>query len=305
MKDGIKTIEEFAMEVKGLLETYSCMDAFTLEIVKVTKNNDTEMIGILFNPKEDSNSKAAPTAYLNNFYKEYVNGMKTRDVASLLMTSVMVDKRKFDVAFLEKWYESMDKVYPVIINGKLNEEMLKEVPHFFIQDLAVYCRVKICMGDGSEGSVKVTHKMLEKWDINEDRLFHRAKENLQELGMEKFMTMMETIFPGEEVGNPGETYLTDGTDLMYVLTNDSEFYGAGVAMDFDFMNAIAKKIGDGFYMIPSSVHEWLIFPNDADKFDDEGIREIIKSVNDEQVTREDRLSYNLYRYFIDRGIVIA
>lgn len=50
-----------------------------------------------------------------------------------------------------------------------------------------------------------------------------------------------------------------------------------------------------FYIIPSSIHELLILPSDNTD-DSDKIREMIKEINDTQVSAEEILSYSLYFY---------
>ena len=85
---------------------------------------------------------------------------------------------------------------------------------------------------------------------------------------------------------------------MYVLSNVQRTEGAACILYPNFLKDFAEAIGGGFYIIPSSIHEVLILPEDiADggKECDE-IREMIREVNDTQVLEEELLSYSLYHY---------
>ena len=47
---------------------------------------------------------------------------------------------------------------------------------------------------------------------------------------------------------------------VYVCTNESKHHGASALMYPNFMDEVADKLGGDFYIIPSSIHETLLFP---------------------------------------------
>ena len=94
---------------------------------------------------------------------------------------------------------------------------------------------------------------------------------------------------------------------IYVLTNESNSFGAGAMLYDGLIRQYAYANDTDFYIIPSSVHEILLIP--AEKKDYVDIREltcIVKEVNDTNVLDEEVLSYNIYYYSRqDNTIVIA
>ena len=95
-----------------------------------------------------------------------------------------------------------------------------------------------------------------------------------------FVSMSEILL-GEDTGN----------DLLYVLTNRSKYKGAGCIIDKDTIRR--KGIGNKFYAIPSSIHEWLLMPYNEDWTSAE-LRNLIGSVNSEQVDPEEQLGDHAY-----------
>ena len=66
-------------------------------------------------------------------------------------------------------------------------------------------------------------------------------------------------------------------------------------LDKHTMWVIADVIGDGFIVLPSSVHEVIILrPDSAVEY--EKLADMVKEVNDTQVSEEERLSYHVYAY---------
>lgn len=57
-------------------------------------------------------------------------------------------------------------------------------------------------------------------------------------------------------------------------------------------------MGDGFLVIPSSVHETIVLPP-RDEEEYRQLAEMVREVNDTQVDIEERLSYHVYMYSRD------
>ena len=81
---------------------------------------------------------------------------------------------------------------------------------------------------------------------------------------------------------------------LFVLTNESRMEGAGILFCNDVLHKIWEKIGN-YYIIPSSIHELLIFA-DNNSLDREDISQMIVSVNQSIVSEEERLSNNPFYY---------
>ena len=62
-----------------------------------------------------------------------------------------------------------------------------------------------------------------------------------------------------------------------------------------FMEEAAKRLGEDFYVLPSSIHEVILIPDTPDVSALE-LQGIVQSVNVEQVAPEERLSDHIYHY---------
>ena len=58
----------------------------------------------------------------------------------------------------------------------------------------------------------------------------------------------------------------------------------------------ARKVGRNFYIIPSSIHEVILIP---DTLDIHYMKAMVKEVNGTEVSPDEVLSDNVYRYDID------
>lgn len=83
-------------------------------------------------------------------------------------------------------------------------------------------------------------------------------------------------------------------DPMLALTTTEQFNGAGVIFCDRVLQKIYEKMGD-YYILPSSIHEVLIVPATCGLDRDE-LKEMVCTVNRDQVAPEDQLSDEVYFY---------
>ena len=84
----------------------------------------------------------------------------------------------------------------------------------------------------------------------------------------------------------------------YILTNRRKRFGAAEILDKKTLRMIADRVGDGFIVLPSSLHETIVLPPKAES-EYERLADMVREVNDTQVDVEERLSYHVYAYSRD------
>lgn len=66
-------------------------------------------------------------------------------------------------------------------------------------------------------------------------------------------TVVRRILPG--ITFPDEEGKESPGTNMYILTNNRRRFGAAEILDKKTLRMVADKVGDGFIVLPSSVHE--------------------------------------------------
>ena len=84
-------------------------------------------------------------------------------------------------------------------------------------------------------------------------------------------------------------------EQMFVATVPDKVHGAGVLAYQDFMDKAAEKVGGDFFILPSSIHELLIVPDNG-KMDLKELEAMVKEVNATQVAPADKLTDSVYHY---------
>ena len=84
-------------------------------------------------------------------------------------------------------------------------------------------------------------------------------------------------------------------EQMFVASVPDKIHGAGVLAYQDFMDQAAERVGGDFFILPSSIHEVLIVPDNGNMSLSD-LEAMVKEVNATQVAPEDKLTDSVYHY---------
>ncbi len=293
----VEKVQEFLPESFGQAE---------ISLQVVCKNNDVRLTGLTI---KSSEKNVAPTIYLDGLYENYEGGEEIEAIARKIVTTSLANMpESVDVGWITDYEQCRGKVLPRLVSAEMNCEGLAKKPHRIMEDLAITYNVFLDNFEGGQASVQVTNEMLEKWGVDEEELHERAIENLAVLmpGELKGMTeVMLEMLPGADGVTAEDVERMMGEDeKMFVLTNVAKTFGATAILDEKLMKEVAERIGEDFYVLPSSVHELLLVKGNGSD-ETEALKSMVAEVNDSQVDPQDRLSYSVYRYAPGRGLVKA
>lgn len=261
------TFDEFKQEIADNIKEY-LPDKYAdsmVQINAVQKNNET--LDALSVTSPDSN--VSPTIYLNSFYEDYQNGRDMEDIIDSI-ADLRVEyevNQDFDVSSITDFEKVSDKIAARLYGMEENEELLSVRPHTTMDDLAVtYC---IMLGNNENGSmsVPITNQIMETWGVTQEDLQRLAKENCDTLTPSKFVSMnavmtdmmipqiMDDYGISREEASQMINDMIPADDKMFVLTNEQKLNGAAALLDEKMMEQITEKVGNDFYILPSSVHE--------------------------------------------------
>ena len=103
-----------------------------------------------------------------------------------------------------------------------------------------------------------------------------------------------TAFCGMSMSGHAVPFLYED-EKIYVATVPDKVHGAGVLAYQDLMEQAAERAGGDFYILPSSLHEVLIVPDNGEM----GLKDLeamVKEVNATQVAPADKLTDSVYHY---------
>lgn len=178
-----------------------------------------------------------------------------------------------------------------LINYENHKEQLQGVPCIPIEDLAVV----FYHGTSSPAEEKlVSDQEMEGWKLSVGMLYRRALQTCVRVRPAKLESLYRMIGLSEEQAEKEKAAVGGGLDL-YVLSNIQGRYGASVLLYPGELHRIAEAWSEGFYIIPSSIHEVILIP-EHEMIPIPEMRQIIHDINREMLQIDEILSGEVYYY---------
>ena len=252
-----------------------------------------------------NDNDVVPTIYIDDYYNDYADNNKSyndllQEIISVITScedmqnEITVEGNKFK-SVISKLQDLEYNVLPRIVCTKTNTDMLKNLVHREFLDMSIYYVVQIKIKDGL-GSIRITNDMLKslKQDVTEEQLYKWSITNLKNdynyaISMDKLMYCL--MFELDTKKYKG--YEKD--DVMIVISNDCGICGANNILNNDILKEVADNINSDLFVLPSSIHEIIVVPTVIGLLQDE-LREMVKEINCEKVSNEDRLTDTIYLY---------
>lgn len=287
--------EEFVQEVKDCIPEYlPAYDIETVHVERVEKNNGVVCTGLIVKLNGENIS---PNVYLEYYYNRYINGMNMDRI--LTSISEEYEKARNRINSSEEFSFSReglwDNVFVKLVNYDRNSSILEKCPYIQFYDLAITFRYLVRNDEDGIASAQITNEHMVKWDLKLEELFIRAKENTKRLFPPVIKSMPDML---EEM--TGKKFPRD-VDI-YVLTNEKCINGASSIIFSEWMEEFAECIGHDIFVLPSSIHELLLIPDDG-TFTKQELLEMVSDVNSCVLTDIDYLSDNVYLYDAESGML--
>lgn len=267
---------------------------------ETTKNNGIKMFGIEIGKPEET---VVPRLYVDGIVDIVEDGFMTVEDAAKKVFEMYQNIETPEIEMnVEKWIDRkfiLDHVEYRLVNAERNAEKLKDIPGKKIADLVAIYRVVVSAGENGMMSYVLTKAILDRSGISFEELDEAAKKNTEKSGfsvrtMSEVMCELMGVNVGQEIEEP------DGPQ-MYILTNARKLHGANIMLYKEYLEIAAEKMNGDFYIIPSSIHELIAVPVSAQGLEE--LSEMVKEANDNQLTPEEILGYEVYRYNRETGEV--
>lgn len=287
------TIKEYSGNMKQALEKI-LGEGYEVEEALIGKNNGVQLDALVI---RTSGMNIAPTLYLKSYFENYEDGETIQDGAMRLAEDFRraLPDEGFDVSFYEDYDLVKEGLSYKLISAERNSELLKDVPHVPFLDLAIVFYYAFENRGLPDGTILIKNKHMEMWGVSTEQLMRDAGENAPKSlpGVCRDMcSVLERIYPGksEEIFPANEPMLP-----MYVLSNSRMVNGAAAMLYPDILHNLSESLKSDLYIIPSSVHEVIVFARNM-AGDEKSLRDMIHSVNETQLEPQDVLSDSLYFY---------
>jgi len=285
--------EQFFADVKLRLEALGIdakLCANTVEKINVTYEAMTAI------PK---GSNVGVNVNLKNFFESYEDGIDYEELVvkaiSVIKTGIAVQP-EIDTDSLTDYDQMKNRLVIELISIRENKDLLVRLPHQKIEDMAIIYRYLLDFGADGQSTVLVTNQLLETMGITPEKLHADAVENAPKLkpafikDMSEIMAEMMDIDIGDFAG------MELNEDMkIFVASTEDKLRGAGVLAYKDFLKQAAVIAGGDFFVLPSSIHELIIVPDNGSRKLLE-LKEMVREVNLTQLDPEDKLTDSVYHY---------
>ena len=247
----------------------------------VTVKPEDSMIGVNFNAERAFENYQAGTEM-----DEVVNH------AADAVEKAFREAPQIDVAAITDYEQMKSKLSMEVVSADRNADLLQNVPHEKLEDMAVVYRLLLDQTDEGNGTVLVTDQLMDRFGITQAQLRNDALLNAPEIRPSEIKGMSEVM---NEIAPGMAPEIAAEDEQMFVASVPDKIRGAGVIAYPNFMEDAAEKMGGDFFVLPSSIHEVLLVRDNGTMTSKE-LENMVKEVNATQVEPEDRLTDHVYHY---------
>ena len=273
------------------------------QVMQMNKNNGVQMVGVQVRLQEEN---VCPVVYVEPFFNEIRLGEPVEKVMNEIARCM---EEAGNVPFLHSGINPMDydlvkeHLAVMLVNTQANKRMLQEMPHENMEDLSTICYVDFPVeSNDGKATMKVKNEHLKMWNVDAKEMFQQARANTQPVNTPILQSMDEMLLSIFNEEGHATNLLDENVDfglrshdMLYALTNVEKQYGASMITQPEVLNKLEQLFPEGFYVLPSSVHEVLIVPDNGE-MEPKMLGEMVREVNKNEVGRQEVLSDRVYSY---------
>lgn len=257
----------------------------------VEKLQGTSYYGVTVQPE---NSSIGVSLDLKPVYEMMEDGLSYDGALDRIANTVengILHRPEITVDEISDYEHMKDSLMIQLVPTAGNEEMLSNMPHVEKEDMSIVYRMVIDTNAQGMASTLITNQILGTYGITAEQLHADALANAsvnfpaEVRSMREMMAEMTGLDPEMLSDDPG----------MYVATCNHGMNGAGCIFYPEFMDQTAEKVEGDFFILPSSIHEVILVPDNGTMTAQE-LDAMVQEVNANEVLPEERLSGNAFHY---------
>ncbi len=253
----------------------------------------------------------APLIPLQKFYNDFLDGSPIHEITDRIL-NIYSSETLYPLYMPEDFqnrreFEAGLRLRPASL--EMNRRFLPGLSYIIVYDMLFFITVRTVNDRGSHlGDSPVTEELLRAFAFNVDSAAAAAISNMQKTSpamidpLESFLKSVKTGHHDLQQrlkSSSGD----QNREKLFVLTNKQHENGACTILYPGLASDLWKRFGE-YYLLPSSVHELLVFPkkNTANPMK---LRSLIRSVNESLCDSLLLLSDNLYAFEPENGLHIS
>jgi hypothetical protein len=240
-----------------------------------TKDEKNKLYGVVI----ASGEKTTTVITTNGMHDEKIPVKEAAEIVKKKMSESILT-----VDLITSYETSKTHLQARLYNEKTDADIFMKADKYGFDDLIIVPYIKL----KDNCYTRVTKKLAEAWGMDNEEgheeIIRQAMNNCKPgdyvlLDLCDFIRLKHGIeFPAAEV------------PLKIVTTADICYGAFGI---IPLKKAIERAFPNGYYVIPSSIHEFLIIPTDMEET---FVNAMVNQVNKEQVAPEERLGTHVYKF---------
>ena len=302
--------EEFINTIKDTIKEYLPEDYRDAEVnILENRKLNTNYTGLTVTREGDT---LAPTINLNNLFDSYSKHPEHSITAVMQEVASVIQHtpETFDIGRIMDYDRVKKNLFMRLSAAEKNKDLLEHAPHIRKEDLAITFHIMLDQSDKGTATTMINDNMMEAYGIDLDQLYQDALLNspvicpaqIENMGEALSRMMVEDM---KSAGAPPELIQEMEKDLkesnkdnpMTIITNDRLVDGASAIFYPGVMDLVGERMQGDYFILPSSVHETLVVPDDG-RVSLQELTDMVKEVNMTQVNPEDQLTDQVYHYDI-------
>lgn len=273
-------------------------------VVEQRKNNGQVCVGISF---RKPGQPVSPIIYMEPFYEKVRCGEPLEGIVQEIVRSAE-ESMETGIPDCYSHIGEYDRVKGYLgvrlVNTKANRLELARIPHRELEDLSLIPVIRFPLPDADGyGSTKVTEEIRKGWGIGAEQLFEQALENEEHPRMHvlgEFISDMDDS--SQELFQMEDEPFRITEESMFILTNERKVDGAAVIAFPGVMEKLDELFPEGFFVVPSSIHETIIMPKGrGEEISPKQMGTMVRDINRTYMEKTEILSDRIYEYDKESG----
>lgn len=264
------TKREYAEEIANIIDN--------AEVVKVNKN------GVVCTGITVRTGNISPVVYIDNSYEEKkeVNEV-VKEIKAIIEETKTEDANTVD--FINAWDSVKNKIKVRLRNKQTNQnaEVFRSAKNHGFADLIIvpYIEINVC---GKTGTTAVTNAMLKDWGVTKRTVIDTGIKNV-EADVRPLAEVLAEMVPGADVGM---------FESPFTIVSTPDKQNGAIAI-IKAKKKLEELYPNGYYVIPSSIHEVLVLSKDYEK-DSGRLDGLVNDANTNVLDATDYLSNHVYTF---------
>lgn len=300
----MQTQKEFTKELKETVNRLIGKD-YRAEVRPIEKINIGTVHTLIIS---NGGNNVSPSFYIEELYSIYQQEKATvEEIAENIVNTYFnhinssMKENKLESCFQDKTWVK-ERLFVQLINSSKNKKLLKDSIYMDFKELSLVLYIMATDDENGIGKVRVNKAMLDHFKWAEKDILSYALENTVSLFPYKEFPMYELLSKITDCTDIPNIDITKGKPEIMVLTNSRGVFGATTVFYPNVLKELAEKHGTSLFLLPSSIHEFLIL-EDNGIYNPEELKDMVQEVNSSAVSPEEVLSDNIYYYGRHSGIL--